>query len=364
MEAFEEIIEPEAPKSIGLLSNNEILIGSPTPAIDKLKIMSDGEFEDMVREWIAGYCKKTYKKVRRAGGARDKGRDVIAFIDDESKDWHNFQCKHYKNALTPGDIWLELGKLCYYTSNGDYVLPKKYYFVAPQGVGPTLGDYLDIGTKLKEELLKVWDKECKTLITSKKEIPLTEELKKHIEGIDFGIFTYLDPQELIEQHKKTSYFAARFGGGLQNRPRPDKPPEELLDAEVRYVEQLFEAYSDKEKKTIKAISELDGHSDLKDHFNRQRECFYWAEALDQFGRDKLPHGNNCFTDLKDEIYHGVVDTANGTHSDGYERLTKTTTQAVNLNLKANALVSVTQTQDKIGICHHLANENKLKWVKK
>ena len=360
--AGEELIQPERPKSIGLLTNNDILIGLPVPAIDRLKIVSEEQFEDIIREWVAGYCQSKYIKVWRAGGAKDKGRDVVAIVD-ESGLWDNFQSKHYDHPLMPSDIWLELGKLCYYTFSKAFTLPRKYVFVAPKGVGPTVGDLLLNPTQLKNNLLTEWDKKCKGEITKIFEIPLSDELKRHIESIDFSLFTFLDPQELIEQHKQTNYYAARFGGGLKLREKPIVAAMSEAEMVLRYVEQLFEAYSDHLKTNVQTITELNSHTELFDHFNRQRECFYWAEALNEFSRDSLPTGNTCFEELKEEIFHGVVDTSNQTHANGYENVKKTTAIAVALNIQSSALLSVSKTQDKIGICHHLANENKLTWVK-
>lgn len=360
--ADEELIIPEKPKSIGLLTNNDILFGSPIPAIDKLKIVSPDEYEDIIREWIAGYCMTKYIGVRKVGGANDKGRDVIAFLNS-ANDYDNYQCKHYDHPLAPSDIWKELGKLCYYTFDGSYKLPQQYFFVAPQGVGPKLSDYLQKPNDLKAELIKEWDSKCKNGISDKLEIELTTELLTYINTIDFSIFKALDPQEFIEQHQQTNYYAARFGGGLKRREKPVVNAMSEREMLLRYVEQLFEAYSDHLKTEVQTITELNSHTELFEHFNRQRECFYWAEALNEFSRDSLPTGNNCFSDLKEEIFHGVVDISNQKHSSGYENIKKTTATAVALNIQSNALLSVSKTQDKIGICHHLANENKLTWVK-
>ncbi|MFZ1321132.1 MAG: ABC-three component system protein [Ignavibacteria bacterium] len=357
-----DLFPPEMPKSINLLTNNDVFFGSPIPAIDRLKIVSPDDFEDIVREWIAGYCKTIYIKVWKAGGANDKGRDVVAILNSKNE-YDNFQCKHYDHPLSPTDIWKELGKLCYYTYNKSFILPRKYFFVSPQGIGPKLVELFSKPKDLENELLKNWDKYCKNEITEKEEVVLSTKLLRHIKKIDFSIFTFLDPQELIEQHKKTNYYAARFGGGLTNRKNPIINDVSDNDMLLRYVEQLFIAYSDYLKTNLKTIKELKAHSELLGHFNRQRECFYWAESLDQFSRDSLPLGNTSFQELKDEIYQAVVDIANSIHSDGYENIKKTTSEASKINIQSNALLSVSLTQDKIGICHHLANENKLIWVK-
>ena len=358
---MDELIEAEEPKSVGLLTNAEILLGAPMPAIDKLRVVHDSEFEDIVREWIAGYCKKKYSKVRRASGSGDKGRDVVAFMDKNK--WDNYQCKHYSTGLMPSQIWIEIGKLCYYTFVNDFSLPAKYYFVSPHGVGPSLAEFLDNPELFKKELFKEWDGKCKDLIISKKEIPLSLELKAHIEKIDFSMFSSIDPQEFIEQLKQTNYYAPRFGGGLTRRMNPQPPPSAIDTKEIRYVEQLFKAYEEHLGIPITSESDVEAHTEIKDHFNRQRTTFYWADALEQFSRDRLPLGNTCFSDLKEEIYFGVIDIANDQYSNGFDRVKKTISEAGRLNLSSNPLISVYQIQDKQGICHHLANEDKLIWVK-
>ncbi len=359
----EMLLTPKKPESIGLLSNSDILFGTPIPAIDRLRLVSDSEFEDIIREWILGYCSTQYVQVVRASGANDKGRDVVGYFNSTGG-YDNYQCKHYDHPLHPSDVWKEIGKLCYYTFDGSYQLPRTYYFVSPQGVGPTLLTLLEKHQQLKIEFVKKWDDSCKNGIKSHVEIPLTKELREHIEKIDFSIFKHTDPQTLIEQHKKTNYYAARFGGGLKRRERPII--KKLVDDEMklRYVEQLFEAYSDYVKDNIQTISELLPSKELFDHFNRQRECFYWADALNQFSRDSLPPENTCFEDLKEEIFQGVVDISNSIHQSGYENVQQTIQEAKRLTIQSNALIAVAQIQDKIGICHHLANENRLTWVRK
>jgi hypothetical protein len=110
----EDLLEPRAPRIPG---NYDILFGIPTPPIDRMRSFSEDQFEDMVYEWVDGYLKTEYALVYRCGGAGDKGRDVIAYVSEDmnNSEWDNYQCKHYNRPLYPGDIWIELGKLCYYT---------------------------------------------------------------------------------------------------------------------------------------------------------------------------------------------------------------------------------------------------------
>ncbi len=101
---------------------------------------------------------------------------------------------------------------------------------------------------------------------------------------------------------------------------------------------------------------------MEEHFNRAREVFYHAESLRNFPRDSVDPG--AFDAIREEIYHGVVDTYDMDYADGLTRVRSTLRHAGLLNPNCNALCIRVQTQDKQGLCHHLANENRFTWVKK
>jgi hypothetical protein len=125
---------------------------------------------------------------------------------------------------------------------------------------------------------------------------------------------------------------------------------------------LFEVYSEKLSLQLNGPEQLAAHPDLLKHFNRSREVFYYAESLRNFPRDSVDPG--AFDEIRDEIYHGVVNTYEMDYSNGYARMASTLTQAGNITPNCNALCVRVQTQDKHGICHHLANEDRFVWVKK
>ena len=100
---------------------------------------------------------------------------------------------------------------------------------------------------------------------------------------------------------------------------------------------------------------------LNDHFKRQREAFYHAESLRVFVRDKVEPGT--FESLQEEIFHGVVDTSEAAHDDGYACVVAVTQTAHELPIDAHPLAPSTVGQDKRGICHQLANDERLKWTK-
>ena len=288
------------------------------------------------------------------------GCDVVATVDpsDRNGDWDNFQCKHYDHPLAPSDIWVELGKLCYYTHIGEYTVPRAYRFVAPQGVGTKLLNLLRRPEKLRDELIANWSAKCEDKITSTRTVPLEGALLAHVWSFDFRRIAHLPTMRLIEQHQQTPFFAVRFGLGLPARPVPPPPPVEIATGETRYVSQLFQAYSDNRKTSYSGPTTL--ISAHQRHFQRARESFYCAEALRSFSRDTLPDG--AFENLQGQIFDGVVDTAEADHVCGLTRLNATTAQATALELTSSALLGRVEPIDRKGIVHQLANEDQLMWV--
>ena len=232
--------------------------------------------------------------------------------------------------------------------------------MASQGVGTSLEQLLNKPETLKAKTRENWGKHCEKGITSTEEIPLTGALKVHFDAFDFSIFSSKSHVELIEGHSTTGYHTVRFGGGLPPRPVPNKPPETPTKTESRYIRQLLDAYGDQLGKPMSDLVALDAHAPIKRDFLRQRERFYHAESLRNFARDTVPEGT--FAELLDEVCHGVVDICEGRHQDGFERMRATLIQAAALSLTANPLSSVTKKQDCQGICHQLANDDRLKWI--
>lgn len=334
--------------------------GPPIPAIERLRLFSDTQWEEFVLEW-ADSLRSDYERVERCGGPGDLGRDVIAICRDGGGAWDNYQCKHYKGPLAPSDVWCELGKLVYYTKLGTYTLPRRYLFVAPQGVGTKLSNLLRNADRLRTELLDNWDGYCKNGITGTAEVPLDADLNDYILSLDFSIFDSVPPLRIIEQHAKTRWHAARFGGGLPQRPPVTAPPPNPAPTEARYLRQLLDAYGDHLKQHFGSPADLPEGGSIREHFIDAREQFYSAESLRAFSRDTLPPGE--FERLQDEFHHGVADEARFDHPDGYRRVTAVVKAALSLQITSHPLVSCLGVRDRGGICHQLANEDRVRWVR-
>lgn len=289
------------------------------------------------------------------------GRDVIAFHKDAPNLWDNYQCKHYRDPLTPTKVWIEFGKLVYHTKKGEYSWPSSYFFVAPHGVGTTLSKLLKNPGMLRSQLKAKWDQYCKDKITKERTVVLDSSLAQYIDTLDFSIFRAVQPLRMIDEHSKTRWHLARFGGGILERPPIEAPPIAPAKTELSYVAKLLEAYADHTGTTV-GSHETIPRSDLHDHFSESRNQFYSAESLRLFSRDTLPPGE--FEKLQEEFYGGIIDEIRSDHSDGYRRVIAVVQLARQLQVSAHALIAVLTQLDRAGICHQLANDNEnVRWVR-
>lgn len=360
---FAEVLAPPAP--LHQVTADQILHGPAIPPQQRIQLYSADEWEVFVQEWAHHCLKSQYLQVQRFSGAGDRGIDIAGFTDAKKLlgIWDNYQCKRFLgHAVYPRDAWSEIGKILWYSFKGHYVAPRRYYFVAPHGVGTTLAGYLANSEKLKSALIENWDKHVRSAITETEEVLLQGDFLTYVNTFDFSIFDSKTSLQLVGDHKKDCpYYGARFGGGLPGRPEAPIPPTAIAPDESRYVEQLLEAYSDHLKSPVTNLGELKKHVKLDGHFTRQREAFYHAESLRVFARDSVPVGT--FQNLQNDIHTGVIDICESDHPDGFERVKRITQAARELQLTANALLTATKPKDRDGICHQLANEDRLIWTK-
>lgn len=351
----------EAPSKKSPLNSGVAQSGKLLSPEQHLLLMSADDWEEFIKEW-AQFQRTKYYLVDRLGGANDYGIDVAGFVTDKGfeGDWDNYQCKYYTGApLAPNTAIPEIGKLIWHAFMQRISLPRKYYFFAPKDCGPSLKKLLLNPSELKDKLSDKWDDWCANSITSTQSVELSGEFAKFVDQVDFSIFQYKPRHEVIEDHRETPYFVIRFGGGLPQRPAPVAPPAEPAAQESRYIRQIYEAYSDKEKKVVGAEN-INSYPKLEAHYGRQREAFFHAESLKNFARDSVPEGT--FEALQFEIHSGVVDTCDEEHDHGLARMKAVIDRANSIQLTENGLIQVTKVQDRQGICHQLANEDEFTWV--
>lgn len=337
--------------------------GSNFPAVKLVQIFTADDWEGFTEEYVASVA-PAYKLTVRFTGPGDMGRDVVGFKTDKGFEgsWDNYQCKRYGDALVPSDVWVEIGKLIYYTFRKEFPPPENYYFAGSKDIGLSLKKLLTDAAQLKAQLIANWDKHCRKRITDTEEIKLEGGLKTYLDAFDFKIFKPLSVVAMIGVHYKTPYYTRRFGAAnIPERPAAELPPADVQAKESRYVQQLLAAYADHKGVPVSEVKDLAQWPEIEQHFNRARELFYHAESLRNFARDSVDAG--MFDAVTEEIYVGTVDTYEMVYDDALARIRSTVTQAGNISPTCNALCVRVQTQDKHGICHHLANKDRFVWVK-
>lgn len=347
----------------GLYSAEHIISGIPIPKTKRIELFSADQWEEFTEEWATSLA-SSYHKIKRFAGAGDQGLDVVGFIGNSTFNggWDNFQCKYYDHSLYPSDVWVEFGKIIYYSFRGDYPPPQKYYFVAPKQVGTTLGKLLANPYGLKEELRANWVAYCQDKITAINSVILKDDLLDYFDKFDFAIFDSTSLVDMVANHATTPFHAVRFGGGLGVRPASKIPSENTVTTDRRYVRQLLSVYAEASNETSVPLTMaiLDKNDKHKKNFHRQRERFYHAESLRNFSRDTVPVGT--YEQLQEDIYQGVVDVCEDDHDTGLECMKNTVSQAAKVSTHSSPLASVTRVADKQGICHQLVDNERLSWM--
>ncbi len=336
--------------------------GKQFPAIKQIRLYDTKEWEEFIEEWLTVKGKE-YIEVENLGGAVDQGRDLIGIVSKGGGTyiWDNYQCKHYDHSLYPGDIWIELGKLCFYTFNKEFPIPRKYYFVAPFGVGTTLSDLIRNSNKINAQLIENWNKKCKKGITNF-DVELEGDLLNYVKDFDFSILEKISPLTIITEHMNgnPANHAKRFGTGLPSRPEIYPVPKEIKSNELNYINNLLDAYGDETETKFHSVDALPKDSRYLGHLNRARESFHQAEQLKQFSRDKIDI--RVFKAFKDEILSGVIDISEDNHENGYKCVKEVEKEARRMSILSNPISLCSDSNDRVGICHHLSNENELNWL--
>jgi hypothetical protein len=326
-----------------------------------ISFYSPDEWEEFIAEW-AQVLGQSYHQVQRSGGSNDRGLDVVGLLSPAGVDgeWDCFQCKHYVHALTPGDAYAEMLKIMHGVVDQAYTFPRRYRFLAPRGCGPTLTRLLMSPSALKEGFLQ-WLGTATCPIRN-----LSPETQALIQGLaesaDYEVFKAEEIEDVLTVHRRSPYHSSRFGTPLSRTSCTAVPPQEVdLERESVYVRKLIEVYNERGGTTWGAAAEFASDPFCGPHLSRQREAFFSAEELRLVAREQVPE--EVFSGLQTDVYDGVVEVEQMEHSSGLQKLQEVLSAATNTQLSANPLLQITRPRDLKGICHQLANDDRLSWVR-
>ncbi|MBF4990224.1 ABC-three component system protein [Methylophilus sp. QUAN] len=323
--------------------------------------LDDTQLEQFVLDWVNEKTKKTYSSAARFSGAGDLGRDVVGFLtaDKHEGAWHNYQCKQYTKSLGTGLVISEIGKILYYAFLTNFTAPTAYYFVAPRGLNRNVEKLIFNPSQFKEKLISEWDNHCSKNIISGSQITLDSQLKAFIEAYNFSNIGRFNLDDILSDDAIAPVLFKWFKSDPGAAPK-GVVPTQIVDNELPYINQLVDAYSEREGKVFSTHEELSTYSSHQRHLSIQRERFYDAAAFKRFYRDNTD--NSVIESFEEDIYHGILDTHDSDHKDALTRLTKVMEQAAVI-APSGPLATYAKTQVKQGICHHFANEDKVKWRK-
>ncbi|MCC4295891.1 MULTISPECIES: ABC-three component system protein [Brevundimonas] len=328
----------------------------------RLSELDDGQLEEFVEVWVERRESK-YTQVERIGGPNDKARDVIGFYtaDRHEGDWDLFQCKRKTlgSKLGRNEALLELGKMFHHHTQGAYTtLPVNFTFVSPRGIVGPLMDLLNNPTTLKAALLADWDTACKAKITAGKETPLTAELRAAITGYDFSKVTGLTAPLIVkDEHAKPAL--VQILKEMPGHAPQGQAPDIIEYGETEYLGQLRVVYGEAAGTDFTDNAAVLADATYGDQLRDQRTRYFEAEAFKRFHRDNTD--KSLVVQFQNDVYHGVIDVHRQTTDTLLDRLGNVMKHAAGLNAAiAGRVARIPVVQ---GICHHLANDRRLKWTK-
>ncbi|KWU50545.1 ABC-three component system protein [Pseudomonas palleroniana] len=321
--------------------------------------LDDTELELFVRDWVSNKL-ETYVEVCRFSGAKDLGRDVVGFLTPEKHEgaWENYQCKQYGKRLPTDTAICELGKILYYSWQGDFTPPTKYFFVAPKGLNRNLETLIFNPSKLKSKLIDEWDKFCRYKIIENGDIPLTDDLLDVLERFNYSNVTRIALEDMLSDPAAKKVLYKYFGADPGSSPKGIVPIA-ILESESEYIKQLVGAYAEKECVVFNNHEDLELYPQYQKNLTLQRERFFDADAFKRYYRDNTDP--TVIDSFEEDVFHGVVDVFESPHKNGMEKIQSVMTQAA-ATQTSGATAKYARVPVKQGICHHFVNDGKFKWI--
>lgn len=346
-----------SPPTLRRRRGNELATGIALDPVKRFAAFSPEDLESIVEFWLREKVEPEYERVLRWAGPGDKGRDVAGYVDtSDGSVWDSYQCKRLASKLSPTVVRPELAKLVYWTFKGSFPVPRRYVFVSPKGVSAKTRELLADPEGIRNWLRKNWEKACKDLCGF-------AEIEEFLAGFEFPKLDSVDGGQIVEDLKGTAIYSIFFGGGL-SKPRPPvtPPPPAIGSHELGYVNALVEAYDDHCEDPISSAHVAFDHANYGPHLEGSRANFYSAECLREFSKDVLV-APDSFEDLQEQLNDGIQPKLAETFPSGYDRVLAVSSHVTTVQISDHPLRSDLEPADRIGICHQLANDGRIKWRK-
>ena len=333
----------------------------------QLLTLNADELEDLVKKWIARVFRigGEYVGFERPTASADMGRDAVGFLSKHRYEgkWHNYQCKHLKAPLGLKDFTLELGKIFHYACAGEFTLPAKYIFVAPNAAVRDVKRLIDLPSSIGPHLLSEWNRYCLNGISTSR-TSLTKEIRSAINRYDFTrveLFKATELVELPDMRAVMSEFMDIDPGAAPVIDLADVPIK-VATSERPYVDQLVKVFGSHRGSEFADHGELATDRTYGPRLVDERRRYLEHRAFRRHFRDNLPDRDIDAVD--DDVRSGVeYQYHDMSTAPLHERLTKVMGQAAAVEVSGplGRHRRVT-TRVKQGACHHFANKGDLPWA--
>lgn len=328
---------------------------------DRLVLLMDAdELERFCREWVEK--KSGYHEVRRYASSGDKGRDVVGFLTDKRHDgaWDNYQCKQYLRGISLPQALLAIGKVLYWSSEGEFAPPEHFYFVVPRALTKKLEAIIDKPSELKDALITQWNSACSTSITNTAPIQLSTKIRAVIDTFEFKNVRAITLDDMMADPAVKPLLIEKWGADPGKYP-PATVPMTVQSTEMRYISELVEAYGEREKAPFADHVCVLEHADHGPDLRRHRERYFEADAFQKFYRDNT--SATMLSGFRKDIHFGVVDRWRAPAADTLARVDAVMDHAGTI-APAGPLAKYAHIPVKQGMCHHFVNDGEMTWKKK
>jgi len=179
--------------------------------------------------------------------------------------------------------------------------------------------------------------------------------------------------ERANVNKKVPFTKARFigdnklqvGKKVINLPEPLKVPNLPDVKENKYINALFEVYTQKTKKKIMTLADLESEPIYKANLQIHREYYYSAESILHQIRDFISDSHSQFNMMKQEVYDAIKYHLS-IPKDGFEKLNSTMDLVIKVSFTKSPIAKpgngIVGPSEKSGMVHLLVNDGKVTWV--
>jgi len=326
--------------------------------------LSDSELEDLVKKWIAT-LEDEYVGFERPSASADMGRDAVGFLTKFRYDgeWHNYQCKHLKKPVGEDSFVLELGKIFHYACAGEFTIPTKYIFIAPNSCVRDVRKVIDRPSLIGPFLIKNWDRYCLERI-SKAPCPLTDDIREAINAYGFENVELWKATEFVERPNVRAVLHEHvdIDPGEAPQLRNSDVPCSVSEEEREYVTQLVKVFCADSGQSFKDHEDIALDSLYGPQMTTARRRYLERKAFRRHFRDNMP--SRQIDNVDRDVHESIVDKYHAMNSEPvYKRMCDLMTSAafaeITGTLGRHHRVSANVKQ---GVCHHYANIGELPWV--